>query len=241
MRIALCLHGLFNSLTDQASNGLDGFEYIKKNILSKGDIDVYIHSWDVNQKEKILQLYNPKKYVFENQKDFSEIIKSRKLDTIKNTPRPPLSVLSHLYSVSEVMKLPFEGNLNYDIIIKSRFDLGRINRNTSGPGKQNPFPVQCIKVLENIEKDKLYLADWNHFHMGPPDMWFYGSPEIMNKFITLYDVLQNEMRIGSDFHNFAQQIENNPGDISNSIAFYKFWMIKNGLWDKIEKISTEWE
>ena len=60
MKIALCLHGLFNSTTDLTSNGLDGFEYIKENILNKGNVDVYIHSWELDKKNEILSLYNPK-------------------------------------------------------------------------------------------------------------------------------------------------------------------------------------
>jgi hypothetical protein len=76
------------------------------------------------------------------------------------------------------MKLPYTTNSKYDIIIKARFDLGRINRNTSGPGLGNPYPVQCINFKTEIESDKIYMADWNHLHMGPADMWFYGSNKL---------------------------------------------------------------
>ena len=30
MKVALCLHGLFDSLTDLNSKGIDGFNHIKK-------------------------------------------------------------------------------------------------------------------------------------------------------------------------------------------------------------------
>ena len=70
MKIALCLHGLFNSTTDLTSNGYDGYQYIKEHILSKGDVDVYIHSWEVNMKDEIVKLYNTKACVLEEQKDF---------------------------------------------------------------------------------------------------------------------------------------------------------------------------
>ncbi len=241
MKIALCLHGLFNSTTDQSSNGLDGYEYINKHILSKGNVDVYIHSWEEEMKNEILNIYNPINIVFEKPKDFSELITSRGLDTIKSTPRPINSVISHLYSVTESIKLALNSNVDYDIIIKSRFDLGRINRNTSGPNKSNPYPVQCIKLIDEIDSDKLYMANWNHFHMGPADMWFYGSKNIMMKFTELFTFLEKELYLDSEFHEFATNIENNRGDLSNSIAFYKFWMIKNNLWDKRELLDTTWE
>ena len=240
MKIALCLHGLFNSTTDLSSNGFDGFEYIKEKIFSKGCVDVYIHSWEIDKKDEILDLYNPKKYKFEQQKDFSNIIKDRNLNNIPNSPRPILNVISHLYSVTESIKLALNSGIEYDIIIKSRFDLGRINRNTSGPNKHNPYPVQCINFKTDIEEDKLYMANWNHFNMGPADMWFYGSTNIMKEFKDLFHFLENEIYIDSEYHKFATSIENNRGDLSNSIAFYKYWMIKNGLWDKKIPLDTIW-
>ena len=241
MKVALCLHGMFDSPMDTTSNGIDGREYIQKHIIDKGDVDVFIHSWDLEKQGLIEAIYQPKKAIFEPQKDFSELIKERGLDKLEGCPRSPQSVLSHLYSVSEVMKLPFQTNERYDVVVKARFDLGRINRNTSGPGLGNPYPVQCINFNPNVEADKLYNANWNHFHMGPADMWFYGSETVMNNFKNLYQSLEEQMVIDSDFHKFATQIEGNRGDISNSIAFYKWWMIQNGLWDNRINLDTIWE
>lgn len=241
MKIALCLHGMFDSPMDTTSNGIDGREYIQKHIMDKGDVDVFIHSWDLEKQGLIEAIYQPKKAIFEEQKDFSDLIKERELDKLNATPRSPQSVLSHLYSVTKAMELPFQTNERYDVVVKARFDLGRINRNTSGPGLGNPYPVQCINFNPNIEADKLYNANWNHFHMGPADMWFYGSEQTMNHFKNLYQTLEEQMYIGSDFHKFALQIEGNGGDLSNSIAFYKWWMIGNGLWDNRINLETIWE
>jgi len=163
------------------------------------------------------------------------------LDKLNGKPRSPQSVLSHLYSVNESIKLAFQSDTEYDIVIKARFDLGRINRNTSGPGRGNPYAVQCINFNPNIEANKIYMADWNHFHMGPADMWFYGSPMVMREFGNLYVNLEKQMKIDSEFHQFATQIEGNSGDLSNSIAFYKWWMMKNGLWNKRINLKTKWE
>lgn len=242
MKIAMCLHGLFDSATDSTSKGYDGYQYIKKHILDKHNVDVFVHSWETDKINMINDLYTPLVTVCESPKDFTSTILDRKLDTISNMPRSPHSVLSHLYSVSEVMKLPYtHSNTWYDIIIKARFDLGRINRNTSGPGLGNPYPVQCINFQTEIQTDKLYMANWNHFHMGPPDMWFYGSSNIMKNFTTLYNSLYTQMEINSEFHKFAISIENNVGDLSNSVAFYKWWMLQNNLWDNRITLDTIWE
>lgn len=242
MKIALCLHGYFNSSVDHTSFGLDGYGHIKKHILDDNNVDVFIHSWDTTNEELIRNLYKPKLAKFEPQKDFTDIIVERGLDKLRGSPRSPQSVLSHLYSVTEVVSLVYaQHESQYDIVIKARFDLGRINRNTSGPNRGNPYPVQCINFQTNIQPNKLYMANWNHFHMGPADMWFYGSSDVMRNFITLYSDLYSEMYINSNFHEFAKSIENNEGDLSNSIAFYKWWMIKTGLWETRIALDTTWE
>ena len=65
MKIALCLHGKFDSLTDSSSKGNDGYEHIKNRILSKCNPDIFVHSWDEQEKENILGLYKPKGYKFQ--------------------------------------------------------------------------------------------------------------------------------------------------------------------------------
>jgi hypothetical protein len=241
MKVALCLHGLFDSITDENSKGIDGYQHIKKNILDKADVDVFIHSWEPDKKDQICELYLPKDYIIEPQKDFNPLIEERNLRSLSTAPRSPFSVLSHLYSVNQSINLAYQSDIKYDIVIKSRFDLGRINRLSSGPGRNNPYPVQCINFQTEIEPKKIYMANWQHFGMGPADMWFYGDYETMKNFTTLYQDLEDSMKIGSEFHKFAIGIEGNPGDLSNSIAFYKWWMLKKRLWENRINLETTWE
>ena len=58
MKIALCLSGYFNSPKSPNSFGEDGFEYIKKHILNGNTVDVFIHSWDISNKDIIERLYD---------------------------------------------------------------------------------------------------------------------------------------------------------------------------------------
>ena len=53
MKIALCLHGLFDSLNDLSSKGNDGFLHINKHILQNNDVDIYTHNWQPEKKEEI--------------------------------------------------------------------------------------------------------------------------------------------------------------------------------------------
>jgi hypothetical protein len=238
MKIALCLHGLFNSATDDTSLGIDGYEYIKKHILSKGDVDVFVHSWELDKKELITSLYNPKASTFEPQKDFSDLIKERGFDKLLGYPRPPQSVLSHFYSIQKVFQLLDSTNEKYDIVIKSRFDLGRINRLSA---QTHPTPAQFINFQTDIVNDKLYQAFWLYFDQGPSDVWFYGSPEIMKPFSTIYNELEANMFLNSKYHKFAESISGISGDISNAVVFYKWWMMQNGMWDNNIALPTEWE
>jgi hypothetical protein len=74
-------------------------------------------------------------------------------------------------------------------------------------------------------------------HTDVSDLW----PMFFGEFTTLYDFLEQSMYIDSEFHNFATSIENNRGDLSNSIAFYKWWMVNNKLWDNRINLDTTWE
>lgn len=226
MKIALCLHGLFDSATDFSSKGIDGFNHINKRILNDNNVDIFIHSWELEKVNLITNLYKPKEFLFEKQIDFSSFIKERNLNFLRNNPRSPQSVLSHFFSIQKAFELCYSSGINYDIIIKSRFDLGRINRNTS-----QEYPVQCINFDKNLDMSYFYMADWPRFNCGPADMWFYSGYENMKNFTKIYDDLNKHFYIGSDFHKFAFQIESNYGDLSNSVIFYKFWLEKNGLWN----------
>ena len=95
MRIALCLHGLFDSLTDSSSKGLDGYHHIKKNILNNHNVDIYLHSWNSDKNDEIINLYKPIDFIFEDQVDFTEKINGRNINFLRNSPRPPKNVLSH--------------------------------------------------------------------------------------------------------------------------------------------------
>ena len=98
MKIALCLSGYFDSLVDLTSKGVDGFDHLKRHVFSKGDVDVYIHSWDLENEQQIKDLYNPKCAVFESQIDFSNLIKEKGHNKIPNPPRTPQTIYSHFYS-----------------------------------------------------------------------------------------------------------------------------------------------
>ena len=243
MKIALCLHGMFDSPMDKTSNGLDGREYIQKHIMDKGDVDVFIHSWDVDNKEKIKELYGSitKDYIIEPQIDFKPLFIENGLDTVPvHTGATPFwNVFSQFYSVQKSFELMLKSNIKYDCVIKSRFDLGRINRNISGPGLGNPYAVQCINFKPDYDMENLFMANWQYFDTeGPADMWFYGNMEIMSNFSKIFDILSVDVKIGSEYQRWARA---NDGGLVNTIKAWKWFMVKTGIWDKKAPLETIWE
>ena len=107
MRIALCISGYFNSTKDKSSRGLDGFNHIKNHILHNKNVDIFIHSWDINSKIEIENLYAPylKESFFEPQIDFKPIYFENNLDIFKPHGTPFWNVLSQYYSVQKSFEL----------------------------------------------------------------------------------------------------------------------------------------
>ena len=291
-KVALCLHGYFNSLKDHSSLGLDGYEHIKRNILNYRtagyQIDIFFHSWEPNLLEKICDLYDPVLWISEEQIDFNKIAKEhcvsredldlhQKLGSWSLTSRKgagyvgPERILSHFYSVQKSVQLckdwEKKNNFKYDCIIKSRFDLGRINRKYTGPNQKNP-PVQCINFNPEFDMDFFYQAYWDLFNEGPADMWFYSSSENMKHFCSLYDkTLKEYLKKGSDYstavvqgwvesriNNFRsneslKEVKNRSTElhkypehmVCNAILLYKWFLIDNGLWQRSKPLKTEWE
>lgn len=249
MKVALCLHGNFNSNYDKTSTGLEGYKYIRKKILNKYETDVFIHSWDVRNKKKIVELYKPVDCLFEDQISFDDIIETNGLKELINQSRPPSTVLSHLYSVSQSIKLCYNKKSKYDLVIKARFDLGRINRFNTHPlisfysfirGNGLIYPVQTIKIINQINKSKIYTAYWKKFNNGPADMWFYGSQEAMKIFTDLYEDLIKDFKVDSDYALYVKKNIFESFDISNAINYYKFWFLKYNKWKDVQPIKTKW-
>lgn len=245
MKAALCLYGYFDCLTDTTSKGMDGYDHIKKNILNKVDTDVFIHSWQPELKDFLENLYKPKLIKSEPQIDFVHYVNDRNLDPTNywnSIQRPPQVRFSYFYSLSQSFGLmrqhEIESGNEYDVVIKGRFDLGRTNRNTSGPGRVCEHAVQCINFDPSLDMEKLYVADWDSWDHGICDMWWYSNSQNMRKFINLYEKCSNDYwNIGSDFYNSLEH----KYDLLNAIRTLKQFLIDNDLWDKVHALPTTWE
>lgn len=251
MRIALCLSGYFNSKKNPNSFGSDGFEYIYKEILKKHNVDVYIHSWDLDHEEIILELY--RKWLvdclFEKQIDFKPLFYENQLDEYSIHHSPFYNSFSQYYSVQKSFEILKNKGKKYDCVIKSRFDLGRINRSGNSPliniyrmikGMRYLYPVQCINLNLDYDMRKFYCAKWSNkeFELeGPADMWFYSNQSNMEKFSNVYDFLSKEIKKDSEFEKWAG--EDNGGPV-NVIKGWKWFLMNYGLWDIKVPVKSKW-
>jgi len=286
MKIALCLSGYFNSIKDLSSCGDDGFLYIKKHILDEinngHEVDVFFHNWQPNLEEKLVNLYKPKKHIVESQIDFNKIAekhkvsrkyldKNNQLGSWQLTSQTgngyvgPERILSQFYSVQKSIELKKqyeeENNFKYDCVIKTRFDLGRINRNTS-----KIYPCQCINFDTTLDMSYFYQVYWDLFNEGPADMWFYSNSENMDNFCNFYDkVLMEYLPIGSEYHKAVvngwpqsklndfrsnELFKEQPSDILhkypshmvvNGILLHKWFLMDCKLWYNSIALESKWE
>jgi hypothetical protein len=242
-RTALCLSGYFNSLKDYSSLGSDGYRYIKASILDRAETDIYIHTWDVQNAGLIEKLYKPwiKKFTVEPQISFKEVFYSNGLSSLPVWGTPFFNSLSQCYSIQAAFRLLY-GSTNtnlYSCVIRSRFDLSRINRDSSGPALLNKYAVQCINFNNHYSMDRFYHAYWDlDLSEGPADMWFYSSPQNMIAFTELYDFVSKEVRVGNaDYELFCRA---NAGGIVNMVKAWKWFFLNYGLWRIRLPLPTEY-
>lgn len=182
MRVALCLSGQARFFERCY------YESMKPNILDDLDPDVFIHTWDTskmvdqhfvngngfamgdtipaNLMESVINLYKPKKYIIEPQKDFEQNKwSSRLMPSIKSD-----HMYSMFYSINQSNKLKKqhedENNFLYDWVIRIRFDM------TSPSGPLN---------LKELDSDRLWVASGCFDNRnGYLDSLGYSSSKIMD-------------------------------------------------------------
>lgn len=187
MKIALCLSGQPRYI-DQ------GYLQIKNNILSKYDVDCFVHTWwdnsmrnqkmvlnpktsygrqylwDENTIEKIVEYYSPKIMMHQQQINFNlfEHIEYKVI---------PQYVHSMFYSIMmcNSFKKSYEkmNNFLYDFVIRCRFDV-------------NFFKFDLD--FNSLDSNKLHAIKVRPYLIG--DMFSISSSQIMDKYSDAYNYLE---------------------------------------------------
>lgn len=186
MKVALLLSG-------KIRDGIKNYRFLKKNLLSKYDVDVIInYSYDDGDNEnytavEIEKLFKPKliRYCpyedefFDYCKDFMQFQFS---DDVR-----PTNFLKMLYAYKQAndLKNIWEdiNGFKYDIVIKSRFDLKLIE------------PIDL-----KITNDSIFIPIGCDHLDGYNDLFAYGSSDNMNYYFNLYDNTLQYLKNGIEFH-----------------------------------------
>ncbi|ATZ80608.1 hypothetical protein BMW23_0561 [Bodo saltans virus] len=126
MKIALCLSGLPRFVEEAYTN-------IFENLIEPNNADVFLHTWtnDKSVEMKIIDLYKPKKYLIESQREFLNTNMNHDV-MLSSYARYYLKenftkmIYSSWYSVqqSNLLKEQYrlENDFTYDCVIRARFD-----------------------------------------------------------------------------------------------------------------------
>jgi len=200
MKIAICLSGQprYLNLGYQSLNEC----IIKSNL--EHDIDFFIHTWydkdDVNKffssaqdsqlnnvgtllKDSdtiIKNLYKPKKYIIEPQKNFDKYVELT--ESSKNAKQNNLCSLFYSMYMANNLKRDYETQFNfkYDLVLRTRTDLiyyNLINFN------------DYILQLNSINVPDKYFFDqesFNNSNKPMPDIFAFSNTENMNIFSSVY-------------------------------------------------------
>jgi len=225
-RIALCFSGYFSN---KDNDNLMVSSYIYDNIISKkgsdNELDIFIHSFDINNKSNILTKYPTViKYIIEEQLDFNTVLDKDNIDFVSQISKTNISEswfssLSSAYSRKQTILLAKQysdsKNFVYDIIIWVRFDTGIRQKNDHAG--YNP----CKFIFDpTLDYSYFYSAYWNQLNAGFADLWMVSNQQNMIDFSYMYDyILQSAFKMNSkyleDFNNWPYS--NQQNEFSNEM------------------------
>lgn len=174
MRIALCLSG-------QARSVKQGYDFVYKNLFSRNDVTVFIHTWENEQAHEAIIKYEAKTWQVENAltNDLSKYTNVPPPQPNWKVKDPARSTWNQLYGVMvcNLLKSEYElmHDMKFDWVIRSRFD----------------FALNTTIDFKQLDNTKLYIPNCR---MTPArdfgnDQFAFSSSENMDKYSDTYNHL----------------------------------------------------
>ena len=136
MKVAVCLSGLIGSLTgkwdktiEDCANPKISHKTFRECILSYNkDVDVFIHTWSIDKKHTLIELYNPKSISAESQNLFNKgQLSDYGLPRRSKHKQYRFNSFSKWNSLYKTLKLKHEcetdNSFKYDCVFVSRLDM----------------------------------------------------------------------------------------------------------------------
>ena len=223
MKVALCLYGYIGTLkgktddfskkTDESSTGdlvLDlSHKHFKKHILDKNDVDVFIHSWEVDKQDEIKRLYEPKSSHFEKQIVFPDepILDEWKKANVgiadPNTPegyeKSKKRLQAHLSrwygtGMSVSLKKDYEekNDFKYDMVMISRFDVCWMNDVIFNKFDPKYFWIPRV----TMEKNTRTWYGWPFETPEINDYWCFSNSAFIDDFSYMFNYIEKYVKPG---------------------------------------------
>lgn len=224
---------------------LDLNKKLMKDFFKGHEVDFFCHAWfdktkkeeekswhktaitiDPNTEEKILEIYKPKNWLIEPQREF-ELPRNYNFNT--SWPQPFFIVYSHFYSVKTANMLRHayekETGVKYDMVFKTRYDLFIGNK----------------MRWDKYDLNRLYLHDncncWAELYddVSFNDMVAFSKPENMDIYCSVFDnidkiYMENQIRYSCE--NFlAYQLLSNNVDVVPICLTRAFLLRKDNTYD----------
>jgi hypothetical protein len=170
MKVALLLTGLPRKIQE-------GYDKCWKHIIDDYETDVYLHFWEDEEYEKVLEIYNPKKYVKQLPFKFTNYKKGiESPNDDMSRPLEQYDVAGNFRGFPMFYSWQVGYNLidgNYECIIRSRYDLG------------SPIPFK----LENLDLTKLNIsnAHWPNSPITDDNLCITSQPIAEKLFSNIFD------------------------------------------------------
>ncbi len=169
MNIAVCLSGKPKFFER-------GYKFLEKNLLNNfSNVDLFLHCWSNNdeEKQKIIDLYKPKKFVFDIDKHFILNYPFKQSTSIPN------NVFSMFYSImlSNSLKKIYEkeNNFIYDWVFRIRYDFA-LNKYFDN------------NLLHGLDNNYIYL---NNYEINPnphcADCFAFSNSKNMDIYSQVYN------------------------------------------------------
>lgn len=173
MRIALCLSG-------QPRSYKKAHEYLKRNLLDRFNVDVYLHTWRpkvgrIAVYDDLNTLYNPIQFIMEEA--LPETINSDLF--VPNASHPSNFCTSMFYSIHRAndfrLREEAKKDKKYDFVIRSRFDLA----------------LNKVIDFSSLERGKIYVSkDTDGPNPLLNDQFAIGDSDVMNIYSGTYSLLR---------------------------------------------------
>jgi hypothetical protein len=162
MKVALVLSG-------QLRSWKAGFDYIKRNLLDHYDVDVYFHTWSKNWDAGVIEAYNAKEVLVEDDAVFGNYYGYR----IVSHRHPARNTIMMYRSIKYADMLRKNSRVDYGWVVRTRFD----------------FALNAKLHLENLDETKMYFCDTrsNEEKSVVHDQFCIGTPTDMDIYTGLYD------------------------------------------------------